>query len=528
MAAQLSQPLKQLLLAMNLGRSTAHPLAGWHMLEILYRDGATAGEPITMSFLVRRYNADHLEEGESAIADQGLRAIMTILVRQAQLVEEVPRKVRERMKSGRFHIVQSSVFRIASSGIEYLKAMQRVIDAENTVVASTQRIGEYCAAVASFAKKADWQTDTMDLFNRFQAMLSAYDDVMNGLRKLDVDLHDITTDLAFDHGGMAADHLQAMLHDQAIPAYKQMLNQSQRIQWLLGQTDFAEAVAFSRQSADNLDVSIAIGDASKLATQRRDTQTFVNRRLAVMAQSFDPSTSAISLSFDSIYLLFQTLWEAVQMLSREFDHVQRQSVDIKALTADIDELMTHYQQLTMPAGLPKHLPMDRLGATELATLDDVPAGERATAMAELTSTVRADMLEAGSMEPVNRTISEANRVQYTLADNPEVAEDGDLAEDDTAAMLEFEQLVMRGADTVVVDGPLTFTTSKARDAAVMLFAATQYEHPDIFAPFGRLVASANVIPDSDPVMIRLAGSDYGAELPAGYTVTLVPMGVENG
>ena len=43
---------------------------------------------------------------------------------QAGLVEVNPRKVRARMRSGQYHIT--------SSGSEYLKMMQKVIDAEST------------------------------------------------------------------------------------------------------------------------------------------------------------------------------------------------------------------------------------------------------------------------------------------------------------------------------------------------------------------------------------------------------------
>lgn len=520
MSAQLSPQMRDLLLAMNLGRSTAHPLAGWHALELLYRDGSAVAEPITIDFLVRRYNAECLTDTEKPITNEQMKSVLAVLVGQARLAEEVMRKVRKRLENGRFIIRMNSVFQINSAGIEYLKAMQRVVDAENTVVASTKRIGEYCELIEQLANAKFWQTDSMALFNRFQKMLTAYDEVMNGLRKLDVDLHDIATDLAFDHGGVAAQHLQTMLHEQAIPAYQQMQNQAQRVHWLAGQTAFADAVAFSRQNDDNLDVQLAIGDASKLALQRRDTSAFVTRRLVVLAQSFDPSTSAISTSFDSIYLLFQTLWEAVRLLSREFDHVQQQSVDIKALTADIDQLMAHHERLVLPAGLPKHLPMDRLTAADLAQVAELDASERAAAIADLTATVQNDMLEAGAMGAVVRQVQQSERVQYTEADNPTIAEDADVTEDDTAAIAEFTDLLMRGANTVVVDRPLTFTSRKALDAAVTLFAATQYEKPEIFAPFGRWVSAAKVLPATGPVVLRMQDSDYGAELPAGFTAEL--------
>lgn len=143
MAKGLSQSLRSLLSAMNLGRSQGHPLAGWILLSMLYRDGSTASEPMTMNYLVARYNGEYLDPGESRVASETLHGVMKVLVEQAHLVTSSTRRVRERMDSGRFHTIQSSIYRINAAGIEYLKAMQRVIDAENTVVASTKRIGEY-------------------------------------------------------------------------------------------------------------------------------------------------------------------------------------------------------------------------------------------------------------------------------------------------------------------------------------------------------------------------------------------------
>ncbi len=51
MAATLSEPLRNLLLASQLGLSVHHPLAGWSVLTILYRDAGSSSEPITLSYL---------------------------------------------------------------------------------------------------------------------------------------------------------------------------------------------------------------------------------------------------------------------------------------------------------------------------------------------------------------------------------------------------------------------------------------------------------------------------------------------
>ncbi len=72
-----------------------------------------------------------------------MKKVLDVLVTQAGLVEVSPRKVRARMRSGQYHIRQSYVYRITSSGIEYLKMMQKVIDAESTITANTNRIQEY-------------------------------------------------------------------------------------------------------------------------------------------------------------------------------------------------------------------------------------------------------------------------------------------------------------------------------------------------------------------------------------------------
>ena len=518
MASQLSGPLRSLLTAMNLGRSTNHPLGGWQVLMILYRDGSTTGEPMTMRYLVDHYNSDYLEPGEPLTNDDGLRPIVKVLVAQAHLVAESTRKVRERMNSGKFHITQSSVYRINAAGIEYLKAMRRVIDAENTVVASTKRITEYCQLVKAFQQYDNMSTTDMQLYEDFNRMLSAYDEVTQGLRKLDVDLHDISTDLAFDRLGDASLHLQKMLHEQAIPAYTQMIKQAALLRWLSLQEGFGEAVALSRQAKGNLDVAVAIGDESALESEREKTKAFVQRRLASMIQSFDPSTSAIQTSFDSIYLLYQTLNDASQLLAREYEHVRRQKIDLRALTDEIDQLITKTSRLTVPQALPLHLPMDRLSKTEMAAVEELPRDQRADKMADLTSSVRADMLEAGTMEPVTRPVTEAIRNTVTAADNPEAAEDGDLAADEQAAIQEFATLTMTSSRVVEITHNLEFTTQLARDAVVALYPATQYVDPAGFGVFGRSVEAAAVTSDH-PIQLHLQGELFAVTLPHSFRVT---------
>lgn len=209
MAATLSEPLRNLLLASQLGLSVHHPLAGWSVLTILYRDAGSSSEPITLSYLARKYNNDYLDglSGETPIDDDVLKKVLDVLVTQAGLVEVSPRKVRARMRSGQYHIRQSYVYRITSSGIEYLKMMQKVIDAESTITANTNRIQEYVDLVEKLSVPVRSGADTR-LYNDFKNMLDAYDDVMKGIHKLEDDLDEIANDIAFNHGSQAAAHLR--------------------------------------------------------------------------------------------------------------------------------------------------------------------------------------------------------------------------------------------------------------------------------------------------------------------------------
>ncbi|MDN6091159.1 MAG: hypothetical protein L0I56_05310, partial [Lacticaseibacillus paracasei] len=100
MAAPLTGPLRNLLLASQLGLSVHHPLAGWFVLTILYHDARSSSEPITLSYLARTYNNEYLDAAtdEDPIADDVLKKVLDVLVAQAGLVEVNPRKVRARMR----------------------------------------------------------------------------------------------------------------------------------------------------------------------------------------------------------------------------------------------------------------------------------------------------------------------------------------------------------------------------------------------------------------------------------------------
>lgn len=497
MAVSLAKPLKDLLLASNLGLNKNHPLAGWNILTILYHDGSNR-EPITLDYLTQRYNAEYLDSDndEQPISDNVLKAVLTVLSDQAKLIEAASRKIRARTQNGAYHVRTSYVYRITSSGIEYVKMMQRVLDAESTITANTNRIQEYCDLVVKLSK-ADISTRDTALFNDFQNMVSAYDDVMNGMHKLDDDLNELANDIAFNHGGAAAKHLQSMVYDKAIPAFNMMLTQGPRIKAMAYGDSFADHVARSQQGSDDLDTASAVQDKAKLLTRFNRTKDYVNRQLAKLALSVDPSTSAIDSSLDSLYLVFQTILEAVQVLSQEYEHVRSQAVDVKALTAQIDQLLTRYQTLTVYTNLPRHLPADR----------DTEDPE--------------DLLDASTMGPVTYTPTVTTREVATAADNPKIAEDHYQDTAEQAALAEFQQLVMQTADHGVVDADLNFETTAARDEVLRLYAATGYSSYASFAPFGRPVRQVTALTDTGPIALHCQNETFKAILPSGFTIDFV-------
>jgi len=261
-------------------------------LTILYHDGAASGAVTNLNYLVQKYNNSYLDAEERPLTEDVLKRILDILGNQASLVEVSPRKVRSRMVNGGYHIHQSYVYKITSSGIEYITMMQKVIDADNTVTANITRIREYCELVAKLADPTLSAANTQ-LYNDFQNMLSAYADVMKGMHKLDEDLSELANDLAFNHGGAAASQLQQMLQDKAIPAFKQLLNQGPRIQALADSNNFSQRVARSQQGSDDLDAAHAAGDQAKMLLRFQRVQDYAQRQLLRLAASFDPSATAI-------------------------------------------------------------------------------------------------------------------------------------------------------------------------------------------------------------------------------------------
>ncbi|MDG3061947.1 MULTISPECIES: hypothetical protein [Lacticaseibacillus] len=496
MAAALSAPLRQLLLATQLGLSVHHPLAGWFVLTILYRDAGSSSEPITLSYLARKYNNDYLDTsgGETPIADDVLKKVLDVLVTQAGLVEMNPRKVRARMHNGSYHIIQSYVYRITSSGSEYLKMMQKVIDAETTITANTNRIQEYVDLVKKLSAPVRSAADTQ-LYNDFKNMLDAFDDVMKGIHKLEDDLDELANDIAFNHGSQAASHLQQMLRHQAIPAYREVLNQASRIQGLVNDPTFVDQIAHSLQGSDDMNAAKVVGREDMLVMRLQRAKQWAQAQMTRLALSMSPTATAIDSSLDSIYLVFNTLLGIVHLLSQEFKHAKRQTIDIKALSKKLDGLLAHYQQLHIPAQVPRHLPADR-------EVEDP-----------------SDLLDASTMGPVSYLANPTRKQPASETDNPDVTDDAPTEQAQVAGLREFRQTLMVDDRHGRVDHDLTLQTVTARDEIIKLFAATYHEDLNGFAPFGRPAKAVDALPNTPPLQLQVAGEDYAVVLPCGFKFT---------
>ncbi|BDR58489.1 hypothetical protein XA3_09300 [Xylocopilactobacillus apicola] len=451
---------------------------------------------MTLQFLLHRYNANYLDvdEGEPVITENVLKHIMLILTEQAKLVEQTSRKVRLRMKNGNYHIRQSIIYHITSSGIEYLNLMQKVVDAENTVTANINQINEYCNLIDLLADQRT-ETQSTKFYNYFAQMLNTYDDVMKGMHKLDNDLDQLINDLNFNHGSKEAKQLQTMINEKAIPAFQQLLAKAPKIQTLANSESFRNRVAYSQQGEDDLDTARAINDQHAITQRFRQTQAYVKRQLDRLAKSLDPSTSAIDNSLDSVYLLFNTILKAIQILSQEYEHIKNQTIDLKALTSKIDQLLTDFKSLNVPAQLPRHLAQDRLLADP------------------------SDLLDASTMGPVEYVANIRIKKIATENDNPIIVDDHLGKITTQTALDEIKELIMRDDLHAVIDHDLEFKTKIARDEIVRLYSATRADHYDSFAPFGRNVLEVRIIPEISSIRLHCAGEMFSVFLPQGFEIS---------
>ncbi|WP_125565327.1 hypothetical protein [Companilactobacillus insicii] len=493
MSLNINDDLRGLLLAHSLGRSRDHPFAGWNVLNILYSNQDSLNEPQTLGFIVERYNAGYLDSrtNENRITDAVLKSVLSILVEEAKLIEILPRKVRVRMISGNYHMQQASVYRITSRGIEYLSMFSKVLDAESTVTANISRITEFKELIRKLNSKY-LDTSNTKLFNDFNNMISAYSDVMKGMHKLGQDLDEVANDLAFNHGGKLAEHLNEMLQNKAIPAYEELISKMQLIHRISKNKDFARTVVKSKYGADSLEVDQAVENHLKIAADFQRDEEYVRKNLHLLAASFNPTTAAIDSSYDSIFLIFNTIMSTINLLSTEYDHINKQTVDIKELTTQIDQLLTHYKDISMPKQIPRHLAQDRL----------VDNSE--------------DLLEASKLGPAVYQANVTNRRVATSDDNPVIAEDDVVKENGQDALDEFKKLVMIDGRNGRVDHDLIFNSIIARDEIMRLYSATGYNNYKSFAPFGRQIQKVESISTTGPIWLHFKTEKYSVRLPSGF------------
>lgn len=494
-AIQMDPRLKDLMLATQLGLSRDHPLAGWHVLTILYREGTGSNEPNTLDYLFQRYNEDYVDTaaGEGLITKAALKGVLEVLETQGGLIASAQRKVRLYTDSGKPLIRTTKIFRITARGSEMLRVMRQVIEAENTITANTNRIGEFVTLLASLTGDQLLATDTR-LYNAFRNMLIAYGDVMRGMHKLDEDVDELANNLAFDHGSQAAKQLQEMLTKKAVPAYLTLLEQADPVRALAEDDEFAARVARSQQGEDDLDTDRAVNNQLKLTTRAINTQAYVKRELDAMEMSFFGSQQAVDRSLDSVFLLFQTINSAITLLSQEYEHAQQQTIDIKALNQDLDHLLAHVERVQLPSALPRHLPFDRDPESDPD-----------------------DLLNATTMGPVISTASERRVKSVTEADNPKVSDELLPVSDQKAALAELQGLVMQDPTHGRVDHNLTLTTMIARDELVKLYAATGYRRFTNFSCFGRSVHAVQALPATGGLWLHCQGETLSAYLPSGFT-----------
>lgn len=493
MSLKISDDLRSLLLATNLGHSRDHPLAGWNILTILYGNRASAEVPRTLGFIVDQYNFNFLDSinDENQITDAVVKNILEILEKEAKFIEVSPRKIRVRMASGAYHMQQAPVYRITSRGIEYLTVIPKVLDAESTVTANTARIEEYCELIAKL-NNPYLDTSNTKLFNDFHNMMSAYSDVMKGMHKLGEDLDEVSNDLAFNHGGKVAEHLNQMLNEKAYPAYNKLISQSSLIQKLFKNDNFPDQVARSRYGSDSLEVDQAIDNQLKVSSQIQRDRNYVYDQLQILSTSFEPTSSAIDSSYDSIYIIFSTIMDSMSLLSAEYDHIRGQTVDIKQLTGQIDQLLKNYQTVAMPEQLPRHLAQDRLVINP------------------------SDLLEASTLGPVFYQANKINRRIATIEDNPDIARDDVVEKDIEKALDEFRRLVMQNSTNGRVDHDLELQSIMARDEIIRLYSAIGYDHYESFAPFGRSVKKVTALTETGPLWLHCQNEVFSVQIPSGF------------
>ncbi len=493
MVTKLPIELRRLLTATILGGNPNHPLAGWWILTILRQNTQNIDSPITPDFLLQKFNLAYLEPGEAPIANEVFRKILDRMT-AANLLEKSSHKIREQMHNGTKHIKQTLIYRISAVGLEFMNGMQKAANAQSLATANVNRIDEYVKLINEIFAQAN-SAETSKLFNHFENMIDASQDVLKGMHKLDTDLSDLADNISFNHGSEDAELLQKLLKERAIPAFSKMIKTSNKVQAMVLDDKYADQIARSKQGTDSLDLNRMLGDQEKLMLDYRATKRTVRSSLQQLNNSLETTANAIDNSVDSVYMLYHTIEQTIDLLVREYEHSQRQKLDLKAMSRQIDQLLAQYQKLTIPQALPKHLADDR----------EDEASE--------------NLLDAALLKPVNYLIDNSKRVVATEADNPEIGDDTYQDSGWERGLAEFKTVLKPDASGVAtVDHPLEFQSRLARDEVARLYTATAYQSVDSFAPFGRQVTAVKALEGTGQIKLHCRDEQFSVYLPSGFTV----------
>lgn len=493
MIPTLQKELRRILNATILGGNINHPLAGWWILTILRHNTQNADTPITADFLLQHFNINYLERDEKPIANEVFKKILDKLA-VAAMVEKSQHKVREQMHNGTRHNKTTSIYRITSVGLSFMNGLQKAADSQSMATANVDRIDEYCQLVDElYFKKSN--AETSQLFNRFGEMIDASQDVLKGMHKLDADLSDLANDISFNHGSQNADTLQQLLKQRAIPAFLKMINTASRVQAMVFDKDYSRRIAASKQGKDSMDLDQMLGRQAKIAIDFKNTRQVVQAGLEQLNNSLESTTNQIDNSVDSIYMLYDTIGRTIRLLVREYEYSHQQQLDVKEMARQLDDLMSHYEDVHFPEALPSHLADDRD--------EDDPN----------------DLLEAVSLRPVDYLIDRSARDVATEADNPAYAEDTYVDSGWNQGLTDFNAVLKPdAAGKAVVNCNLEFVSRLARDEVARLYTALSYDKLNGFAPFGRQVMAITPIKTANPIKLHCRGEQYSVYLPNGFTV----------
>lgn len=493
MTPTLQTELRNILNATILGGNMNHPLAGWWILTILRHNTQNADTPITADFLLQQFNINYLEQNEKPIANEVFKKILDKLT-TADMIEKSQHKVREQMHNGTRHIKTTYIYRINSVGLSFMNGMQKAADSQSMATANVNRIDEYCQLVNEIYTK-DTNAETSRLFNHFGVMIDASQDVLKGMHKLDADLSDLANDISFNHGSQNAETLQKLLKERAIPAFIKMIRTGSKVQHMVFDQDYSRRIAASKQSKDSIDLDQMLGREDKMAIDFKNTRQVVQASLEQLNNSLESTTNKIDNSVDSVYMLYDTISRTIRLLVREYEHSQQQQLDVKEMARQLDDLMTHYEDVHFPRALPVHLADDR---------DEEDAN---------------DLLDAVSLRPVDYLIDNSRRTIATEDENPDFADDTYADSGWDQGLADFNRaLPIDATGKAKVDHNLEFDSQLARDEVTRLYTALSYDQLNGFAPFGRQVVAVAPIKKCGQIKLHCKGEQYSVYLPSGFTV----------